>query len=158
MKRTKLQDWAFSQSVTRSLLEYLCCASSTLHRLYLIVLESFEWKLREKHFLISKRTTLTVEFGKEPGKLQGDPLLAFEQTLKATTNVYFFGVSLQICINRVVAKKFVCRLAEKLSRLKKAQNAICRRQSQRRGRYGRGGMGGLPQESLKILIQFGALW
>ena len=38
---------------------------------------------------------------------------------------------------RVVAKKFVCRLAEKLSRLKNARSAFCRRHSRRRGRYGR---------------------
>ena len=39
---------------------------------------------------------------------------------------------------RVVAKKSVCRLAEKLSRLKKARSAFCSRRSRRRGRYGRG--------------------
>lgn len=62
---------------------------------------------------------------------------------------------------RVVAKRFVCRLAEKLSQLKKAQSAFCRR---RGGRYGRGSpppigdMGDPPQEILTILIQFGVLW
>ena len=65
---------------------------------------------------------------------------------------------------RVVAKKFFCRLAEKLSRLKKARSAFCHRRSRRRAWYGRGsplplgGYGGPPQEILKILIQFGVLW
>ena len=67
--------------------------------------------------------------------------------------------SLAIYQSRVVAKKFVCRLTEKLSRLKNARSAFCRRH-----RYGREspppirGLGGPPQEILKFLIQFGALW
>ena len=59
-----------------------------------------------------------------------------------------------VCLKfRVVAKKFVCRLAEKLSRLKNARSAFCRRHSRRRGRYGRGSpppirgvWGGLPRK------------
>ena len=62
---------------------------------------------------------------------------------------------------RVVAKKFVCRLAYKLSRLKKARSAFCRRRSRRGGRYGRGlpppigGYGGPPPGNFE---NFNSIW
>ena len=45
-------------------------------------------KTLEKAFPYLKRTTSTVEFGVEPGNLQRGRSLAFEQTLKAATNIY----------------------------------------------------------------------
>ena len=43
----------------------------------------------------------SVEFDKEPGRLQRGGSLTFEQTLKAAANVYIFSIVLQICINVV---------------------------------------------------------
>ena len=85
---------AFSRNVTRSLLKYLCCASSTLLKIILDCTWIFRMKTSEKAFPYLKTYNVYGRIRQGTGETSTWPLACLWADF-----VYIFGVASQICIN-----------------------------------------------------------